>query len=318
MSLSGRRIGRSDLRVNPIGFGCWPIAGVSSLNVTEESSLETLNAALDSGINFFDTAFGYGFNGEADHLLAKLIQNRRQEMILASKVGIGFDSEKQRFVDGRPATLLKQAEQVLDRLKVSEVEIMYLHAVDPETPIEESAGAIAEIVTRGWARYAGVSNVTASELERFHQECPVVAVQPPFNMLQQEQVSELRSICEREQIAIVSYWALMKGLLTGKFARDHEFDPRDKRLTYEIYQGQAWQQSQDFLDQLRTLANEVGCSVSQLVMAWTIRQPGITVALCGAKRPSQIRETSQAASLALPPETLGIIDSWILKTDIGV
>ncbi len=308
-----RQLGRSDLWVKPIGFGCWPIAGISSLDVTDEWSERTLRMAFESGINFFDTAFSYGYDGEADRLIRRSLSDVRSEIILASKVGSHYDADRRRVVDGHPKRLIEQASIVLQRLGVDELDLLYLHEPDPNVPIEESAGAIAEIVQRGWVRYAAVSNVNLALLARFHQVCPVVAVQQPFNMLQQGKWTEIRDFCHEHNIACVSFWALMKGLLAGKLQRDHQFDPRDRRLTYPIYQGAQWDRSQDFLDLLRTLSHEVGCTVAQLVVAWTLSQPGITVALCGAKRPDQIAETAATMNLTLDEATLARIDGW-LKT----
>lgn len=311
-----RQLGTSQLSVSSVAFGCWPIAGISSLEVTEEWSLKTLHAAFDAGINFFDTAYSYGYEGEADRLLRRAFSDRREQVILASKVGSHYDSERRRIVDGRPATLLEQASGILKRLKVEHLDLIYLHQPDPAVPIEESAGAIAEIVRRGWSRYAAVSNVTAEQLKCFHEVCPVVAVQPPYNMLQQREWLAIRDYCLEQSISAVCFWVLMKGLLAGKLQRDHQFDPRDRRLTYEIYQGTHWERSQDFLDLLRALAAELGCTVSQLVIAWTLAQTGITVALCGAKRPHQIIETAAAMHVRLSPDVLQRIDGWILSANI--
>jgi aryl-alcohol dehydrogenase-like predicted oxidoreductase len=292
-------------------LGCWPLAGVSSLDVNDTDSLATIHAALDAGINFIDTAFSYGYTGEADQLLARVLTERRGEVVLASKVGSHYNSQRQRIVDGRYQTLIDHAEIALQRLGVTQLDVMYLHEPDPQVSIDESAKAIAEIVHRGWARYAGVSNVNTSQLKIFHEICPVVVVQPPFNMLQQSQAIELRKICLPHEIGMACYWVLMKGLLAGKLARDHRFDPADRRLTYAIYQGQAWHRSQDLLDRLRMLADELDCTVAQLVIAWTLAQPGITVALCGAKRPAQIRETAAAMRLKLSSESLHQINQWL-------
>ena len=214
-----RRLGNSDLMVSPVGFGCWPLAGVSSLEVTEQDSLATVHAALDSGINFIDTAFSYGYDGEADKILRAVLADRPGEACIASKVGQYFDADRQRKIDGRPETLLKHAELLLARLGVEQVDVMYLHVPDPNLPIETSAEGIAEIVQRGWARFAGVSNVDGAQLKRFHSVCPVIVVQPPFNMLQQQAVVELRAVCLEHGIAIACYWVLMKGLLAGKLRR---------------------------------------------------------------------------------------------------
>jgi methylglyoxal reductase len=307
-----RQLGRTDLMVSPVGFGCWPIAGVSSLGVNDSDSLATIQAALESGINFIDTAFSYGYDGEADRLLAQALTGHRADVVLASKVGSHYDGDRQRVVDGRPETLLLHAEIAIERLGVEQVDIMYLHQPDPRVPLTESAAGIAEIVQRGWARYAGVSNVDLDQLQAFHAVCPVHIVQPPFNMLQQEAVSSILAFCQERHIAIAGYWVLMKGLLAGKLLRDHQFDPRDRRLTYAVYQGAAWERCQDLLDRLRALASELGCTVAQLVIAWTLAQPGVTVALCGAKRPEQIRETAAAMRVQLSPDELSQIDRWLL------
>ena len=305
-----RLLGNSDLQVSSVGFGCWPIAGVSSLDVNDADSLATIHAALDAGINFVDTAFSYGYDGEADRLLSHVLRTRRADVVLASKVGSHYDSNRARIVDGRPETLVAHARLTCARLGVEQVDVIYLHEVDPNVPLSDSAAGIQEIVTLGLARYAGVSNVDAQQLADFHAICPVVVVQPPFNMLQTAKVDCIRDYCLQHQISIACYWVLMKGLLAGKLPRDHQFHPADRRLTYPIYQGQAWERSQDLLDNLRQLAQELRCTVAQLVIAWTLVQPGISVALCGAKRPSQIQETAAAMSLELSAEILSRIDAW--------
>ncbi|RMF37370.1 MAG: aldo/keto reductase [Planctomycetota bacterium] len=312
MSVPRRPLGLSDLQVSPVGFGCWPIAGVSSLGVTEADSLATLEAALECGINFFDTAYAYGYAGEADRLLARAVVPQRNRVVIASKVGQYFDAGRNRVVDGRPETLLRHSREVLDRLGTDAVDIMYLHQPDPAVPIGESAGAIAEVVARKWARYAGVSNVDAGQLEEFVRHCPAtVVVQPPFNMLQQSALEQLRPGIRRHRLGVACYWVLMKGLLAGKLQRDHRFDPRDKRLTYPIFQGEMWQRAQDLLDRLRRMAAELECTTAQLVVAWTLAQPDVTVALCGAKRPEQIRESAAAMHLELPAEGRQRIEEWV-------
>lgn len=306
-----RQLGWSDLSVSTVGFGCWPIAGVSSLDVNDTDSLRTMQAALDSGINFFDTAFSYGYDGEADRLVAQVLRQRPGEMIVASKVGSHYDADRKRIIDGRPKTLLAHAERACQRLGVEQLDILYLHEVDPQVPIAESAGAVAEIVSRGLARFAGVSNVDLAQLQIFHAVCPVVVVQNPFNMLQPERTLAIRDFCVENDIAIACYWVLMKGLLAGRMNRNHSFDPADRRLAYPIYQGQAWERAQDLLDELRVIADELQWSVAQLVVAWTLQQSGITVALCGAKRAAQIEETAEAMRLVLSANTLSRIDAFL-------
>jgi aryl-alcohol dehydrogenase-like predicted oxidoreductase len=294
-----------------VGLGCWPISGISSLDVSENESIKTIHAAIDAGINFFDTAYSYGYAGESDLLLAKALAGRTEKVVLATKVGTHYDAQRQRHIDGRPELLIHQAKESLSRLGVDQVAVVYLHTPDPNVPLAESAGAIAELVANGYIQCAGVSNVNLQQLDEFHRYCPVSIVQPYFNMLQSEAVEPIREFCNDHRISIACYWVLMKGVLAGKMQRDHRFDSSDRRLTYPIYQGEAWQRVQNLLDHLRAMAKELGCTVSQLVIAWTLHQPSISCALIGAKRPEQIRETALAMDIELTDESVRKIGRWI-------
>ena len=305
------RLGNSDLMVSRIGLGCWPMSGISSIGVTDEQSIATIRAAMECGIRFFDTAYSYGYDGRSDLVLEEAIRGRRSEVVIAHKVGSHWDSEGKRCIDGSRQRLMDQAEQCLRRLKTDFVDVMYLHTPDPNTPLEESANVIRAICEKGWARYAAVSNVTADQAERFHRVCPIIAIQPYFNIFQQDAVQLLRPIATRLNIAMVCYWVLMKGLLAGKLLRDHNFDPNDRRLSYPIFQGDAWHRAQDLLDHLRLLAMEYSCTVAQLVTAWSLNQPGVSVALVGAKTPQQIIESAAALQIELSNETLTQIGKWI-------
>lgn len=306
-----RRLGNSDLMVSSVGFGCWPMAGITSIIDSTDEVRASIVSALDAGVNFFDTAYSYGYAGESDTLLREALAGRRDEAIIASKAGMYWNENRQRVLDSSGKTLIKHAEEILTRLGTDRLDLFYLHTPDGQTPIEESAEAIGQIVKRGLARYAAVSNVSLAQAQAFHAICPVIAIQPYFNMLQQDAVAGLREFCGRENIGLVCYWVLMKGLLAGHLSRHHQFDPRDRRLNYDIFRGESWQRNQDLVDQLRAIAGRTGCTVSQLVIAWTLAQPGITVALCGAKRPSQIMENAGGMHLRLDAATLAEIDACI-------
>ena len=137
--------------------------------------------------------------------------------------------------------------------------------------------------------------------------------QMPFNMLQPESLQPLESYLQLEGIAVAAYWVLMKGLLAGKMTREHVFDPADRRLTYPIYQGTAWQRAHDLIDELREISGQLGCTVAQLVIAWTLAQSAVDVALCGAKRPEQIRETAQAMKLKLEATVLERLERLVAR-----
>lgn len=223
--------------------------------------------------------------------------------VIASKVGASLDLNGKWQNDARPERMIAQARELLDRLRLDRVDLMYLHAPDPQVPIEESADALLEIQNRGWARWLGVSNVSAVQAETIFARCPFVAIQTHFNMLQPESVKQLRTFCHANTVSIVTYWALMKGILAGAMTREHSFDPADRRLNYPIYRVEKWELAQQFLDELRRIATEQKVSVAQLVLAWNIAQPGIDVTLVGAKRPAQIEETAAAMNFQLLPST---------------
>lgn len=307
-----RPLGKSGDSIAPVALGCWPIAGVTTLGTTEADSIATIRACFDLGINHLDTAYVYGPHGESESLIRKALENRRDEMVIATKGGVHFEGDEM-VNDARPETLQRECEESLRRLGTDRVELLYLHAPDEKTPIAESAGALRELQQVGKTRSVGASNMTVAQLEEFHFVCPLSAVQLPFNMLQQEIQQNIVPWCQSRGIAVTVYWALMKGLLSGRLPRDKSLDEKDNRLKYPMYQDEEWQKNQDFVDQLRKIAATSGHTVAQLVVNWTIHQPGITAALCGAKRPDQIRETAGAMGWVMTAEQMRLVDEAIAQ-----
>lgn len=302
-----RLLGNSGIQVTPVAMGCWPIAGMTSIHVNDADSLRTLQAAFDSGINFFDTAFGYGVNGESERLIAQAFQGKREQVVLATKCGMHWDANRQRVIDGAPKRIQQQVDESLRRLATEQVDLLYLHMPDPAVPVQESAAALRKILEAGKARAIGVSNFSVPQLDAFQSVCPITACQPHYNMLQREIEEDIIPWCQQQQVAVVSYWPLMKGLLAGKLSRDHVFDPRDGRQKYPMFQGAEWEKNQDFVDTLRAIAAEADKTVAQVVVNWTCHQPGITSVLCGAKRAYQIEETAASLGWQLSEEQLASI-----------
>ena len=289
-----RRIGKTDLYVTPVALGCWPIAGMTSLDVNDADSIATIHAAIDSGINFLDTAHCYGIDGESEKLVGQAIAGRRDEVIIATKGGIHWDADGVRHYDGSEKRLIHECETSLERMSIDSIDLHYLHAPDPDVPVETSAEAFARLHESGKIKSVGVSNFNVDQLNRFHDICPVSAVQPPYNLLQRDIESDIIPWCQQRQASVITYWPLMKGLLAGKIRRGHQFDPNDKRLTYEVFQGEAFEGAQRLLDRIDVVAEESGKTPAQVVVNWTMNQPGITSVLCGAKRAWQIEETAGA------------------------
>ncbi|MBO50436.1 MAG: aldo/keto reductase [Planctomycetaceae bacterium] len=303
-------IGTTGIHVTPVAMGCWPISGVTTLGVTDAESVATLEAALDSGVNFFDTAFCYGYEGESEKLIGRGLGHRRDEVVIATKGGVHWENRIQQR-DARPETLRRQCDESLQRLDTDRIDLYYIHAPDPAVPVSESAGGLKHLLEEGKILSVGVSNFTADQMEEFSAVCPISASQPHYNMLQREIEDEHLPWCRQHGVSVMAYWVLLKGLLAGHLSRDHVFESPDGRAKYPMFQGAEYQRNLDFVDSLRPIASDADLTVSQLVIAWTLAQPGISVALCGGRRPEQIRESAVAMGADVGEEVLGRVDQAI-------
>ena len=309
-----RQLGNTDLKVSAVGLGCWPFAGMTSLGVEDGQSILTVQTALANGINMLDTAYSYGPDGRSDRVLKQALRGvPRDRYVLCSKCGTHYDANGQRVVDGRASVLLEQTQRSLERLDVSFIDLHYLHQPDPKIDLRESATAMQQLKEKGLIRYAGISNASLVECQLFHSICPLSAVQIPFNMLQPATYHELVDWCSAQQISIISFWVLMKGLFAGKMERSTQLAPEDRRRAYPMYQSAQWDINQDFVDVLRELALSLNWSVAQLVVRWSAEQPGMTSCLVGAKRPDQIIESAAALTEPLPQEVSRKIENAIAK-----
>ena len=177
-----RTIGQTDIRVTPVAMGCWPITGITSIDVEESRSLATLEAAFDAGVNFFDTAYSYGYDGESEKMIGRALGHRRDEIVIATKCGLHWENRRQ-AKDASPDTLRRECDESLRRLNTDRIELYYLHAPDPVVPVPESAAALKQLMEAGKILSVGVSNFNVQQLEEFAAVCPIAAYQPHFNML---------------------------------------------------------------------------------------------------------------------------------------
>lgn len=287
------------MQISVVGLGCWPIAGITSPGVDDPSSVATIQACFDLGINHLDTAYVYGRYGESELRIARAVKSRRRQVLLATKVGLHWDEAGNLLRDASPATIRRHADESLQRLGTDYLDLLYLHIPDPQVPVAESAGALRGLLQAGKIRGVGVSNFTVPELEQFAAVCPIAACQPLYNLLQREVEQEVLPWCREHGVSVLAYEPLAKGLLTGKFSLAHVFADSDWRRNSPLFQSPAWEQNLALVDRLRTIANDRGCTVAQLAIAWLVSQSGLTAALCGAKTPAQIAETAAAADLPL-------------------
>lgn len=300
MNITPRPVGNSGISVGPLGLGCWPLSGMTRSGITPTAAVATVAAALDAGIVHLDTAYCYGEAGESERAIAQAIAGRRRETaVIASKCGIHWEAGRKQCVDGRPERIQAEVDESLARLGTDHVDLLYLHAPDPTIPIEDSAGALAQLLAAGKTRAVGVSNVSLSQLERFRATCPLSACQMHYNMLQREIEAEILPWCRDRGVAMFVYWPLMKGLLAGRMARDLVFPATDSRHKYPMFNGTEFQRNLDFVEALRPVALRLGCELPDLVLAWTAEQPGITCALFGATAPEQVHLNARALGCGL-------------------
>ncbi len=293
-------------------LGLWPIAGVTTIGVTDADARGTIQTALDMGIRAFDTAYGYGHDGESDRYLGDAIRSRRDECYVIGKVGQRWSDDRKRVIDCSPATLVADAEESLARMGIDRFDLLMLHSIDERVSLEESARAIESMRTRGLCDSIGVCNVDVSQWQVFHDTVCCDAIQCPLNMVQPDTLKTLVPACREVDCGVYVFWTLMKGLLAGKITRDHVFATGDSRPNYPIFQGEARRQVHDLIDKLDPLAKSFGMTMSQLAIGWTLSQPGVTGALVGARRPDQIAEF--ASVTPLEDELLAAVETVLTET----
>jgi aryl-alcohol dehydrogenase-like predicted oxidoreductase len=279
-------------------LGLWPIAGVTTIGVTESDAEATIDAAIDMGITCFDTAFSYGYGGESDRLLGKAIRGDRDRFAVIGKVGQRWDSNHARVIDGSPTTLIGDAVTSLRRMGIDHFDLLMLHCPDPNVPIQQSAAAIASLRDRGLCKQVGLCNADPAQRQAFATEVRCAAVQCPLNLMQRQSLDRLIPDCVATDCDVHVYWTLMKGLLSGRISRDHQFPDGDSRPRYEIYQGDSRRRTHEVLDRMRRVAEQSELTIAQLSIGWALSQSGVTAALVGARRPEQIIETAGSAPLA--------------------
>jgi aryl-alcohol dehydrogenase-like predicted oxidoreductase len=303
------RLGQTDLRVSRIAFGAWSFGGEWGA-VREAESTAVVRRARELGITLFDTAQGYGF-GASERLLGEALRpeltSRRQEVIIATKGGLRRDGN--RLVrDASPAWLRQGLEDSLRALGVDYVDLYQVHWPDPTTPFEETAAALDAFVREGKIRYVGVSNYNVAQMEAFRRARKLDALQPPYHLFRREIEVEILPYARQHGIGVLVYGPLAHGLLTGAMSEATTFPPDDWRSTSPLFHGGAFRANLAIVDALKRFADERGCAVGQLAIAWTLANPAVDVAIVGARNPRQIEQTAPAAELRLTPDDLAQIE----------
>ncbi len=299
-----RKLGTQGLSVSELGLGCMGMSDFyGSRNDTE--SIATIHRALDLGVTLLDTADMYGpyLNEE---LVGRVIQGRRDEVILATKFGIIRDPNNPavRGVNGKPDYVRTSCEDSLRRLKVDVIDLYYQHRVDPNTPIEETVGAMAQLVKEGKVRYLGLSEAGVATLRRAHAVHPISALQTEYSLWSRDPENEILPACRELEIGFVAYSPLGRGFLTGRFRGFDDLPVGDYRRNSPRFQGENFQRNLELVKHIEELALRKNCRPSQLALAWMLAQDEYIVPIPGTKQQKYMEENAAATAIKLTTEDL--------------
>lgn len=304
--MKSRKLG--PLEVSAIGLGCMSMSDFYG-PLDNEESIATIHRALELGVTLLDTADMYGPHTN-EELVGRAIRGKRDRVIVATKCGIVRDPNDptKRGFDGSPAYIKRSCEGSLKRLGVDVIDLYQLHRVDPKTPIEESAGALAELVKEGKVRAIGLSEASSKTLERAHAVHPIASLQTEYSLWTRDPEDDLLATCERLGVGFLAYSPLGRGFLTGQIKRFEDLAPDDFRRTNPRFQGAAFEKNLELVRKVEEIANAKSVTASQLALAWVLRQRDFIVPIPGTKRRKYLEENAGAVDVTLSDADLDAIE----------
>ena len=316
-----RKLGNSDLELTVIGLGTWAQGGAGwkfSWGPQDDTqSVAAIHKAIDSGINWIDTAAVYGL-GHAEEIVGKALKGMSDRPIIATKCARNWDSQGSIVKIQTRESIKKEVENSLKRLQVDVIDLYQIHWPEPEEQIEEGWETMTELVKEGKVRYIGVSNYTVEQLKQISSIQKPVSLQPPYSMIATGFEDDLRAYCEVNNIGVVCYSPMYKGLLTGKVTRERitGFPSDDHRRNDPNFNEPKLSQNLNLVEQLKPIAKDLGITVAQMSIAWVLRWSGVTSAIVGARNPEQLKETVEAGRVELTEDVIaeiqGILESRIM------
>ncbi|WP_243634474.1 aldo/keto reductase [Roseicella frigidaeris] len=306
-TLPHRSLGRTGLSVSAIGLGCMSLSGVYG-EADDAASIDLLRAAIDRGIDHFDTSDMYGW-GHNEEVLRAALKGRRDQVVLATKFGQTQNPGGPNGVNGSPDYVQQACEASLMRLGVEVIDLYYQHRVDPNVPIEETVGAMQRLVEQGKVRFLGLSEARPETIRRAHAVHPIAAVQTEYSLLYRQEAEETRETTRALGIGFVAYSPLGRGFLTGAIRDFAQVDGR--RAAHPRFQEANFTANRALVAQIEAIAAEKGCTPSQLALAWLLAQGEDVVAIPGTRRLDRIEENLGALDVSLTPEEVGRISAAV-------
>lgn len=327
-----RELGKSGVKITEITFGAWAIGGWMWGGTDKKDAIAAINKSLDLGITSFDTAPVYGF-GISEELLGEALSGHRKEVQILTKFGLRWDTKEGEFHlnskdnEGNDVvthkfagkkSIIQECENSLRRLKTDFIDLYQIHWPDKTTPIEESMEAVYQLMKEGKVRAAGVCNYSAEQMKIANDTIPLSSNQVPYSMVLRKIEAEVVPYAIEHNIGILAYSPLQRGLLTGKITKDYKFEAGDHRPTTAHFKPENIEKTNNFLKEITPIAKEKGVSLAQLVINWTINQPGITSALVGARNAKQVEENARALQFIISNEEMDTINRHLNKLHLNI
>ncbi|KJD46664.1 aldo/keto reductase [Paenibacillus terrae] len=305
-----RNLGNSDLVVSSLGLGLMGMSPGIYGETNDDESIRTIHRALDLGVTLLDTADVYG-NGHNEELLGRALKGRREQAVIATKFAFGPNFEG---INGHPDYVKKAADESLRRLGVDYIDLYYQHRVDPNVPIEETVGAMAELVKAGKVRYLGLSEASAATVRRAHAVHPISALQTEYSLWSREIEDEILPAIKELGITLVAYSPLSRGFISGELRKFEDLEASDVRRYLPRFQGDNFQKNVDLVDKIKEVAQEKNCTPSQLALAWTIANGALPIP--GTKRVKYLEENAASVDVELTTEDLALIEAVSPKNEV--
>jgi aryl-alcohol dehydrogenase-like predicted oxidoreductase len=315
-SLSTRVLGKSDLHLTPIGYGAWAIGGGNWEFAwgaqDDDESLRTIERALDSGLNWIDTAAIYGL-GHSEEIVGRALKNRTHKPLVFTKCSMRWHADRNIYRSLSAKSLQQEIENSLRRLGVDTIDLYQIHWPDPEGEIEEGWETLARFQEEGKVRYIGVSNFSVAQMKRAQAIAPITSLQPPYSLLRRDIESEILPFCLEKNIGVINYSPMVSGLLTGKMTAERvkNLPEDDWRKRSSNFQSPKLERNLELVDLLRAIGQEHGVEPGVVAVAWTLRHPAITAAIVGARRPDQVDGILPAATFRLTDVEAARVEKWL-------